>query len=378
MGKNLKGREIGKGITQRKDKKYEARFTTICGERIGRRFDTLSEAKNWLLTAKDDNLNGRLKSTLTLNEWFKIWIELKAGALAAGTIESYEGIYKNHYKKAIGHLEMKDIKAYHIQSILNSKTDLYTRDTIQRFFVCISSIMRTAVKNEVIPYNPVSGKIDIPKRCKPSSKEIKVLTLKQQEDFLAAINGQKYELIYRLALQTGMRAGELGGLRWKDIDFNKKILHVRQQVTLVKDRSTGQYSAVMSMPKSETGIRKIPLTEEALRILRIQQSNPPEVVQLQYKDLVFCTRSGTPVLDARLNAALRTIEKKNDSEHVTMHMLRHTFATRCIEAGMKPKTLQSILGHATLDLTMNLYVHTTEDEKISEVEKASEYLKNLA
>ena len=92
-----------------------------------------------------------------------------------------------------------------------------------------------------------------------------------------------------------------------------------------------------------------------------------DIVPMQYHDLVFLSKSGNPILNSAYNMILKNICRKADISHVTMYILRHTFATRCIEAGMTPKTLQSILGHANIGVIMDIYVHVTENTKAKEI-----------
>ena len=112
--------------------------------------------------------------------------------------------------------------------------------------------------------------------------------------------------------------------------------------------------------------REVPLTREAIRILNEQKKK--KVIRIENSMFVFTGNDGEIVSGQNYSRTLSYICKKNGIEPISMHSLRHTFATRCIEAGMKPKTLQTILGHSTLDMTMNKYVHTTDDEKFKELE----------
>lgn len=123
-------------------------------------------------------------------------------------------------------------------------------------------------------------------------------------------------------------------------------------------------------PKTKSGYRTIPLTDEALRILKNQRKKNSEikVVPIEWSEYVFLCRKGTPVKNSKYDTGLFKICDKAEIEHFYMHVLRHTFATRCIEGGMKPKTLQKILGHSNIGITMNLYMTTTEDEKKKEID----------
>ncbi|MDD6810832.1 MAG: tyrosine-type recombinase/integrase [Lachnospiraceae bacterium] len=133
----------------------------------------------------------------------------------------------------------------------------------------------------------------------------------------------------------------------------------------------------MGEPKSKSGYRTIPLTEEAIRILKDQKEKNKKikVIPMEFSEYIFLCRKGTPIKNSTYDTALFKICDKVGMKRFSMHVLRHTFATRCIEAGMKPKTLQILLGHSNIGITMNLYVHTTEEEKQKEIELVAEALK---
>ena len=126
-------------------------------------------------------------------------------------------------------------------------------------------------------------------------------------------------------------------------------------------------------PKSKSGYRTIPLTDEAIRILIAQKEKNKNIKEIQeeWSEFIFLSRKGEPVKNSAYDTALFKICDKAEINRFSMHVLRHTFATRCIEGGMMPKTLQKILGHSNIGITMNLYVHITEEEKQKEIDKVS-------
>lgn len=122
-------------------------------------------------------------------------------------------------------------------------------------------------------------------------------------------------------------------------------------------------------PKSQSGYRTVPLTDEAIRILKAQKEKNKRIQYIpdEWEEFVFLSRKGEPVKNSAYDTALVTLCNRAEIRKFSMHVLRHTFATRCIEGGMMPKTLQKILGHSNIGITMNLYVHITEDEKHKEI-----------
>ena len=166
--------------------------------------------------------------------------------------------------------------------------------------------------------------------------------------------------------------GELVGLKWEDVDFKSKTIQICRSMEY-------RYSAKewrIGEPKSKSGYRTIPLTEEAVTILKKQKEKNKRISEIstEWEEFVFLCRKGTPVKNSTYDTALFKICDKAKIPRFSMHILRHTFATRCIEAGMKPKTLQMLLGHSNIGITMNLYVHTTEEEKKKEMDLVAEAL----
>lgn len=165
---------------------------------------------------------------------------------------------------------------------------------------------------------------------------------------------------------------ELVALKWEDIDFQNKTLKIQRSMEY--RYSVGEWR--IGEPKSKSGYRTIPLTDEAIDILKRQKEKNKKIkiISLEWSEFVFLCRKGTPIKNSTYDTALFKICDKAQIPRFSMHVLRHTFATRCIEGGMKPKTLQIILGHSNIGITMNLYVHTTEEEKLKEIELVADAL----
>lgn len=232
-------------------------------------------------------------------------------------------------------------------------------------------MLEFAKENDVIINNPCkkSVKSDM---GKPSDKK-EALTLETQKKFLEGATGQSYENQYRFILQTNLRTGELVGLKWEDIDFENKTLTIQRSMEF--RYKVGEWR--VGPPKSKSGYRTIPLTDEAIRILKAQKekNRKIKVIPMEWSEQVFLCRKGEPVKNSTYDTALFKICDKVGIKRFSMHVLRHTFATRCIEGGMMPKTLQKILGHSNIGITINLYVHITEEEKLKEINLVAEALK---
>lgn len=374
MGKDLKGRELGVGISQRKDGMYTARFTDSFGKRRQQYFKKLQECRNWIAQAQFDDEHGNaLRSdNPTVDAWYEYWIDNVKGAnIRYNTRRNYNERYERNVKPFIGDMLLKDVKPLHCQHILNKMGEAYANSIVKQCRAVMSMMFGCAVENEIIPKNPVTNSVKCASGRK--KKEPRVLTVDEQKIFLETIRGTRMYNQYALVLQTGLRTGEMVGLRWSDVDFDKKMIRICR--TMEYRKCTGEWRTGDN--KTKSGTRTIPLTQEACSILRSQKekSKSLKVVPMEFSDIVFLSEKGVPVKNNAYDSLLYYYCDRIGLRRFSMHALRHTFATRCIESGMRPKTLQMILGHANISMTMDLYVHVTEDSKKQEIEKIERSLK---
>lgn len=374
MGKSLKGKELGVGISQQTNGLYVARFTDRFGRRKSKRFKKLQECRQWIADATyiDEHSDLENATDMLVDAWFGYWIDLKKKTVRPNTVRNYSERYERNIKNVIGNKLLTEVKPIHCQKIFSDMVDEgYKTTTIYQTRIALYNMLEFAKENEVIITNPCkkSVKSDI---GKPSDKK-EALTIDDQRCFLAAAKGQSYEYQYRFALQTGLRTGELVGLKWEDINFERKTLTIERSMEF--RYKVGEWR--VGPPKSKSGYRTIPLTDEAICILKAQKekNRKIKVIDKEWADTVFLCRKGQPVKNSTYDTALFKICDKAGIKRFSMHVLRHTFATRCIEGGMMPKTLQKILGHSNIGITMNLYVHITEEEKQKEIDLVAEALK---
>ena len=369
MGKNLKGKELGIGISQRSDELYIGRYTDQYGKRQTKVFRKLAECRKWLADAKyqDEHTNINKSLDATLDTWFAYWINIKGKELKPSTIETYKSQYLAKVSPIIGNMLVSEIRPIHCQNVLNEYSDKKTK-YLRKIKTIMYQVLEYAVQNDAIEKNPCNMSVNA--NIGEKSKQREALTIEQQRAFLDAIKDSNYNLQFRFVLQTGLRVGEMSALKWQDINLKDKTLTVKHSMSRLK----GQW--VLTEPKTNAGIRTIPLTEEALLILREQKEKNKnmKVINIENKDYIFLSRNGMIIHTPTYDISLKKICERNNLPQISIHILRHTFATRCIEAGMKPKTLQKILGHTTIQMTMDLYVHVTDDEKIKEMGKVAKAL----
>ena len=374
MGKDLKGKELGVGICQTKDKKYVARITTRNGKRVKRVFDKLVDCRKWIAEARYNEEHGAISvlGEMSVDAWYEYWItEIKAKTVRQNTIRNHNERYKQNIKEYIGQMPLNEVKPIHCQNILNQMADTYRNSTIKLTSITMYGMFQSAVDNELILKNPMTKYV----RCtsgKPS-KPPRVLSVEEQKLFLETTKESSNFNQYAFLLQTGLRTGEMIGLKWSDIDFEKRILHVSR--TMEYRYSVGEWR--IGETKTKNGCRDIPLTTEAIEILKRQKKKVQELktVKMEFSDFVFLSRKGEPTKNSAYDTKLMYYCDKVGMQRFSMHTLRHTFATRCIEAGMRPKTLQMILGHSNIGITMNLYVHVTDEEKVKELSNIEDMLK---
>lgn len=310
MGKSLKGKELGVGISQRKDGLYTARFVDKLGKRRQKYFKKLQDCRNWLADAQFEDEHGNVLQgeNPTVDAWYNYWIDnVKGDNIRFNTRRNYNERYERNIKPLIGDMFLKEVKPLHCQNVLNQMSDKYANSVIGHSRLVMWMLFDSAVENELLSKNPVTKSVKCTSGRNP--KEMRALTIEEQKIFLETISGTSNYNQYAFLLQTGLRTGEMIGLRWSDVDFENCV---------------------------------------------------------EFKDSIFLCINGTPTKNSAYDTKLFYYCDKAGIPRFSMHVLRHTFATRCIENGMRPKTLQMILGHSNIGITMNLYVHVTDDEKVKE------------
>lgn len=374
MGKDQKGKELGVGICQRKDGLYTGRFISKrTGKSVQKYFPKLQDCRQWLADARFNDEHGGINASgeMTVTAWFDYWIDnIKGDTIRPNTRRNYIERFGRNIKACIGNMLLSDVKPMHCQNVLNQMKDDYKTSTIYQTRITMYCMFSDAVENEVIIKNPVT------KQCKwnfgKEPKKVRALTIDEQKKFLEVAKKSSNYNQFAFILQTGLRTGELIGLKWSDIDIDNKIMHIHRSMEY--RYSVGEWR--VGEPKSKSGYRDVPLTDEAINILKNQKEKLKgiKVINLEFKDQVFLCRKGEPTKNSAYDSSLFKLCDKAGIDRFSMHVLRHTYATRCIEGGMRPKTLQVILGHSNVGITMNLYVHVTEDEKVKEVEKIEKAL----
>ena len=393
MGKALNGADLGTGISQRADGRYIARYTDKYGQRRTLYSFKAKEIKKMLRDAiyEDENGIGGNGAKITLDEWYVTWMELyKKKTIKPTSQFKIKSYHEARVSPALGKMYLKDIRLVHVQKFVNSLYDNgLAHGTISNIRFQLNDMFKKAILNEYMKKNPCDG-LEIPKKPKV---ERRVLTLDEQRRFFEFTESYIHINVLKLAITTGMRIGEILGLKWSDVDFEKKIINIDKTIHYSKASSPTEGSKFFyTSTKTTASQRKIPMTEETVEILKTQKSKQMKDRVLkgstwkqnkEFVGLVFTSSDGSPVYYYNVEDSIKKyVEKLNVIEiasakeekrepvifePITCHTFRHSYTTRCYEQGIPDKVIQSLLGHAKLETTTDIYTHITEEKKNTEI-----------
>lgn len=362
--------KLPSGTRKRKDGTLEKRFT-LNGKRYSVYGVSVKE-----LTEKEQETREQIKAGLytenrniTLNNYFDKWIVQKAQHVKSNSIYNYTTCYNTHLRGVIGSKRIINIERRELTELQYNMAKETKPQTINHVFTVLKILLNDAVADEIISKNPANHIKAL--KCNQVATETKhrALTTKEQNDFMQELKKDSYYYSFiAFMLCTGMRCGEVSALTWADIDLKENLIHVTKTITKNKNGT----SVIGDTAKSGAGVRDIPITETVRNILQEHKKNSS---LLPFKtNLVFCGVKGGFVINSIVNGEIKRILKKladagNQIEPFTSHAMRDTFATRFIEQGGNMHTLQKILGHSSITMTMDIYAHVLPDTKQNEMDR---------
>jgi integrase len=315
---------------------------------------TYAEAQRKLNQAQLEQKQGRLATgpQQTVQRFLEHWLEVRKHQLGDNTYNNYQYYLKQHVFPTLGQLRLQQLSSRHIDELYAQKLKAgYAAETVRGIHRLLHSALEYAVKWRDVSVN-VSDEAEPPR---PVMYEAEVLTVEQATRLLASVKDKRYEALLTLAVTTGMREGELLGLKWADIDLEEPGLVVRR--TVYRKKGLG---IVEGEPKTETSKRKILLPQFALETLlrhRDLQRDMREKADSRWieQDIVFSNRTGSFISVQHLRRAFREMLRKADLPIIRFHDLRHSAATILVGMGVHMKQIQNLLGHSSITITMDRY-----------------------
>ena len=361
-----KRRANGEGnIRKRKDGRWEGRYTAGHDENgkaiyknvLGR---TQAETKEKLKRAIEEakGLDVVKAQEYDLGQWMDVWFENYAKVkVRPSSHQTYRGYIDNHIKPNIGSIPLNkvttlDLQGLYRQLLQGGRVDRIeakhqpkglSAKTVRNIHQVISSALNLAMEQKLIASNPAEG-CALPKA---EHQEMKTLTAEQLSSFLREAKESDVFELYYVELVTGLRRGELLGLKWEDIDFNQGILRVKRQISRING------DVVEAPLKTKNAYRTLPLAEDTIDVLKMQRK------KANGSEWVFPSPDGGPISPDSVLHKMHRVLKRAGLPEVRFHDLRHTFATLALQNGVDVKTVSGMLGHFSAGFTLDTYAHVT-------------------
>lgn len=399
--KDGKGRVLRRGENYRKtDGRYSYVYKDALGVKrtiYAKSLTVLREKEETLVRDQMDGLNVYVAGKADVNFLFNRYISTKT-ELRSTTYSNYLYTWNHFIRDSFGKKKIKDVK---YSDVLFFYNDLVTNkglqiNTLESINTVLRPTFQLAVRDDIIRKNPVDGAYcEIKKRNGGSRKTRRALTVEQQRAFLEYVSKNPFFYhwypFFLFLLGTGCRIGEAIGIRWDDIDFDKSYVDVNHSLTYYQ-RSEDSFRCEfrVSKPKTEAGVRIIPMMPQLYKVLRDEYERQKEEGFCEANidgmtNFVFTNRFGTPHNPAAVNRAIkRIVDTHNSEEEVaakkakrepvmiprfSCHIFRHTFASRFCEHETNIKVIQEVMGHADVSTTMNIYAEVNPEVTRASIEK---------
>ena len=387
--RKTKGAKGGGTIRQRPDGRWEARYTLGIDPGTGKQIQksvygkTQKEVAQNLrqITAEIDAKTYVAPCKLSVAEWMAVWAQDYLVGIKASTAYLYKRTIELYIEPHLGHIRLDTLNAHTVQHFYNelakpSKPDAapLSAKSIKNIHGVLHKALQQAVLLNYIRYNPTTACV-LPKIVK---KEIHPLTDQQTAQLLNLLKGSKYEIPLTVDLFTGLREGELLGLIWDCVDFEKGTILVNKQLRRSQRKGGTYYFSPPKNNKSRT-ITPAPYVMKLLQAQKVQQARQRLMAGPAWEDsgLVFTNEFGRYVSYRAIFDSFKRIVKRIGLPDARIHDLRHTYAVNCIRAGDDIKTVQSNLGHATAAFTLDVYGHFTDDMRQASSQRMEQFISGV-
>ena len=342
-------------IVKRKNGTYMVQITAD-GKRISKYFKTKKEANKWRIDTLHKIQRGIFYSgpKLTLNKFLEEWLKSRKGSIKPKTLFQYRQIIELHINPILGRIKINELKPADVQALYNKKVETGTGvRTVRLIHSVLHCALNHALRLGIIYRNPS----DAVYKPKAKKNEMQVLDENQVKALLIAVRGKRLETLFKIAITTGLRQGEILGLKWGDLDWDTHQLNIQRQVQRVPERGL-----VFSDPKTAAGRRMIVLGPGT--ILALKKHFKRQLVEREFvgerwqdNDLIFPSSIGTPLDQSNLNRQYKNSLREAGLPDIRFHDLRHTAASLMLKQGVSVKVVQERLGHSDAAMTLNVYSH---------------------
>jgi len=354
VAKSIRGRNEG-SIQQRSNGTWRVQLSDH-GKRISKGFKTKAEARIWLRDTQTEIERGfdYHASKITVGDYLKKWLETTKTSLRPKTADQYERIVQKHILPSLSKVELRDL---HLDDVEHFYSELLLAGVGTRTVRIVHNILHKsldkAVRYRLVVANPAHG-AELPRY---RHSEMKVFDEAQVTQFLVAAQDSHFLALYQLAITTGMRQGELLGLKWTDLQWHSGTLHVQRQVQDI--RGQGRF---FQEPKTKAGRRTIKLGETTLQVLRIhherqQLQKAAAGNKWQENDLIFPSKVGSPMDPSNLRLDFTNVLQRAGLYKIRFHDLRHTAASLMLNHGIPVIVVSGMLGHSKPSITLDIYGH---------------------
>lgn len=355
-------------------------------EKSKKGFETKKEAEHAARKIEGQLANGVSlnNENILIEDYLIEWLEVyKKDNVSKRSYDAYEKNIRLYLIPEFGSIKLKDLKRVYYQKFINNLLDKYALKTVKLIHTTMVGAINTAVNElDLLSKNPIQRiKLIDRKIVQQSETDLKCYDIDELGDFLKFASkeklGFKYCPLFTFLARTGLRIGECLALQWEDIDFNNKTVQINKTLTSASKKQKKMFGP----PKNASSNRVITLDSSVIQLLKkvkIEQAKNILKNGRYYKDLnfVFTHEDNSIIIPRATTKYLKELCEKGKFRYITMHGFRHTHAVHLLQSGSDIKYVSKRLGHATVDMTANVYLHVTKSIEENSINRYEEFMKN--